>query len=101
MYILYLRLHLLVWIFSAIVLPQHDLPLLLRTCVLNPHLLCHLVRKFANEPRIPELRCYTQVLAAAHQGVGFAAFGRRRDAIRVEVLLLAAGYGNEAVKMCQ
>jgi hypothetical protein len=100
MYMLFLCLHFLVRISGAIVLPQHNLPLLLRARMLHPHLLRHLVREFANEPGIPELRCYAQVLAAAHQGVGLAALGRRGNAVRVEVLLLAASYGNKTRSPC-
>jgi hypothetical protein len=88
----HLHLHLLERVFNLIVLPDHNLPLLLRALMLDPHLPCDLARKLANKPRIPQFARDTQVLAAAHQGVGFAALGRRRDAVGVEVLLLAAGY---------
>lgn len=91
-----LQLDLFERVLGTIVLSQHNLPLLLRTRVLHPYLLCHLVRKLPDEARIPELRCYAQVFATSHQGVGFAAFGRSRDAVRVEVLLLAAGNGNKS-----
>ena len=96
-YTLYLRLDDYKRVFGTIVFPQHNLPLLLGARMLHPHLLRHLGRKLADEARVPELRSDTQVFTASHQGVGFAAFGCGGDAVRVEVLLLAAGYGDEAV----
>jgi hypothetical protein len=64
--------------------------------MLDPYLLCHLIRKLPDKARIPELRRYTQVLAAAHQGIGFAALGRSGDTVGVKVLLLAASDGNKS-----
>lgn len=76
------------------------LPPLLRRRVLHHHLPPHLAHELLDEARVPEFRGDAQVLAAAHQGVGFAAFGRGRDAVRVEVGLFAAGDGDEAGVGC-
>src|SRR4051812_32700689 len=57
------------------ILPHKDLLLLLRHRVLDPHLLAVLRHEAADEDRVPQLRRDAQVLAAAHQSVGFAAFG--------------------------
>ena len=92
----HLQLHLLVRILGSVVLPQHNLPLLLCARMLHPHLLRHLIRKIANEARIPEFRRDTQVFATSHQGIRFAAFGRSGNAIGVEVLLLATGDGDKS-----
>lgn len=67
--------------------------------MLHPHLSCPILRELAYKPWIPELRRNTQILAAPHQGVGFAAFGRGGDAVGVEVLLFAARYGNETSRV--
>ena len=48
--------------------------------------------------RSPELARNAQILAAPHQCVGFAPLGRGGDAVGIEVLLLAAGDGNESTK---
>jgi hypothetical protein len=66
------------------------------------HQLAHVsLHEAANEPGIPELRSNSQVFAAAHQRVGLAALGRGGDAVRVEVLLFAAGEGDETAGYCQ
>jgi hypothetical protein len=88
----HLHLHLLEWVFDLIVLPHHNLPLLLGAHMLHPHLLCDFGREFTNKPWIPEFARDTKILATAHQSIGFAAFGGGRDAIGVKVLLFAAGY---------
>jgi hypothetical protein len=95
-----LHLNLLIRILDRIILPNHHLSLLLRAHMLNPHLPRRLAGKLANKPRIPEFASNAQVLAAAHQRVGFTSLGRRRDAVGVEILLLAARYGYEAVRCC-
>jgi len=92
--ILYLHLDLLERVLDHIVLPNHNLALLLCHVVLHPHLPRPLVRELAYEPRIPEFTRNTQILAAAHQGVGLAALGRGGDAVGVKVLLLATGDGD-------
>ena len=72
------------------------LPPLLRRNMLHHTLPPHLRDEALNKPRIPEFARDAEVFAAAHQGVGFAALGRGWDAAGVEVLLFAAGYGDEA-----
>jgi hypothetical protein len=62
-----------------------------------PHLPRQLGAKFTYKPRVPEFARDAQIFAAAHQGVGFAAFGRSGDAVWVEVLLLTAGYRDKSV----
>lgn len=71
------------------------LPPLLRRRMLHNHLPDMALHEPSNESRIPEFAGDAQVLTAAHQGVGFAALGGGRDAVRVEVLLFAAGDGYE------
>lgn len=89
--------YLLERILQLIVLAHVMLPPPLSRNMLN-HQLTHMTaHETANKPGVPEFRSDPQVLAAAHESVGFAAFGRRRDAVGVEVLLLAAGDGDEAV----
>jgi hypothetical protein len=96
LYIGNLHLDLLEGIFNRIILAHHNLLLLFCADMLHPYLLCQFARKFANESRVPEFAGYAQILAAPHQRIGFASFGGRGDAIRVEILLLAAGYGNKS-----
>lgn len=59
----------------------------------------HFRHEFLDEAGIPELGGDAEVFAAAHEGVGFAAFGGGGDAVWVEVLLFAAGYGDESVTL--
>jgi hypothetical protein len=94
---LYLHLHLLERVFDLIILPDHNLPLLLRAHMFDPHLSRQLARKLANKPGIPQFTRNAQVFAAPHQRIGFTPFRRRRNAVGVEVLLLATGYGHKAV----
>ena len=84
--------HLLERISDLVVLPHMMLPPLLRRHVLDQHLLPVLPHEPLDISRVPQLARDAQVLAAAHERVGFAAFRRRRDAIGVEVLLFAARY---------
>lgn len=51
----HLALDLLIRVLYAVILAQHHLPLPLSAHMLNPHLLCHLGRKLANEAWVPEL----------------------------------------------
>jgi hypothetical protein len=88
--------HLLVRIPHLIVLAHKVLPSPLSGDVLDEKLADMSLHEAADEARVPELRGDSEVFAAAHQGVGFAAFGGGRDAVGVEVLLLAAGEGDEA-----
>ena len=81
----------------GIILPQDNLLFLLLGHVLHPDLLRHVPGKCPDEPRVPELRRNAQVFTASHEGVGFAAFGSGGDAVRVEVLLLAAGCRHKPV----
>ena len=66
--------------------------------VLHHHLAHMSLHESADEPGIPELGGDSQVFAAAHERVGLAALGRGGDAVGVEVLLFAAGEGDEAVE---
>jgi hypothetical protein len=88
--------HLLVGVPDLVVLAHEVLPPPLSGDVLDKQLADMSLHEATNEARVPELRGDSEVFAAAHQGVGFAAFGRGRDAVGVEVLLLAAGEGDEA-----
>lgn len=88
--------HLLVRIPHLIVLAHEVLPPPLSGDVLDEQFADMSLHEAANEARVPELRRDSEIFAAAHQGVGLAAFGRGRDAVGVEVLLLAAGEGDEA-----
>jgi hypothetical protein len=66
-------------------------------CYVLDHHLAHVsLHEPANESRIPELRSNSQIFTAAHERVRLAALGRGGDAVRVEVLLFAAGEGDEA-----
>jgi hypothetical protein len=64
--------------------------------MLDNHLLGHLFHVFPDESRIPEFRSNTQILAAAHKGIGLAAFGCSGNAIGVKVLLLSTCYRDES-----
>jgi hypothetical protein len=88
--------HLLVRIPHLIVLAHEVLSPPLGSDVLDKQLADMSLHEAANEARVPELRRDSEIFAAAHQGVGLAAFGRGRDAVGVEVLLFAAGEGDEA-----
>lgn len=88
--------HFLVRIPHLIVLAHKVLPPPLSCDVLHEQLADMGLHEAANEARVPELRRDPEVFAAAHQGVGFAAFGSGRDAVGVEVLLFSAGKRDEA-----
>lgn len=64
--------------------------------VLDHRLGAVLCLELADELWVPELRGDAEVLAAAHEGVGFACLGGGGDAGGVEVFLFAAGNGDEA-----
>lgn len=70
--------------------------LLLRRQMLREHLHAILRLELPDEPRVPQLAGHAEVLAAAHERVRFAGFGRGGDAGGVEVFLFAAGDGDEA-----
>lgn len=61
----------------------------------DKHLLNMLFLELADPAWIPQLAGDTQVLAAAHHGVGLAALGSGGDAFGVEVVLFAAGDGDK------
>jgi hypothetical protein len=88
--------HLLVGVPDLIVLAHEVLSPPLSRDVLDEQLADMSLHEAADEARVPELRRDSEIFAAAHQGVGFAALGRGRDAVGVEVLLLAAGKRDEA-----
>lgn len=86
----------LVRVLELVVFPHVMLSPPLRRDVLDHHLAHVSLHEPADESRVPEFGRDSQVLAAAHESVGFAAFGRGGDAVGVEVLLFAAGEGDEA-----
>ena len=65
--------------------------------MLHPNLLRVLRYEFADKSRVPQFAGDAEVFAAAHQSVGFAAFGRGGDAFGGEVVHLAARDGYESV----
>lgn len=91
----HLHFDLLERVLDLIVLPNHNLPLLLRALVLDPHLPRQFGRELADEPRIPELARNAQIFAAAHECVRLAALSGGWDAVGIKVLLFAAGDGDE------
>ncbi len=90
------HLDLLIRILDTIILAHRNLLLLLRHRMLHPHLLRMLRHVLPYVAWIPQLRRHAQVLAAAHQRVGLAPLGGGGDAVRVEVVLFAAGDGDES-----
>lgn len=58
MHAFFLYLDFLVRILCAVVFPQHNLPLLLCACMLDPHLLGHFAAELSDEARVPQLRRY-------------------------------------------
>ena len=64
--------------------------------VLHHHLAHVSLHESTDEPGIPKLRGNAKVLAAAHERVGLASLGCGRDAVGIEVLLLAASERDEA-----
>jgi hypothetical protein len=64
--------------------------------VLHHHLAHVSLHEATDESGIPELRGDSQIFAAAHERVGLAALGRGGNAVGIEVLLFAAGEGDEA-----
>jgi len=79
-------------ILQLVVLSHKVLSSLLCHDMLDDQLPGHLFHVFANESRIPEFRSNTQILAAAHQSIRLAAFGRGGNAVGVKVLLLSTSY---------
>lgn len=90
------RSHVLEGVFQLVVLAHVVLPPPLSSDVLHHHLAHVSLHEATDEPGIPELGGNSQIFAAAHERVGLAALGRGGDAIGVEVLLFAAGEGDEA-----
>ena len=64
--------------------------------VLGEDLAGVLAQERAHVTRVPQLAGDPQIFAAAHQRVGLAALGRRRNAVGVKVGLFTAGDGDEA-----
>lgn len=77
-------------------LPVPKGPLLLGRGVLNPHLLHVGLAEPAHEMGVPELGADAEVLAAAHEGVGFAALDGGGELFGGEVAVFALGLGDEA-----
>lgn len=68
--------------------------------MLDPCLDNVLLAEVAHKTGVPELGGYPQVLAAAHQGVGFAAFDGRGQSVGTEIIVLALSLSDEAT-VCQ
>lgn len=64
--------------------------------MLNKHLARVLGLVLADPARVPKFTRNAEILAAAHQRVRPAAFCSGGDAVRGEVVLFAAGDGDEA-----
>lgn len=90
------RRDILVRVLQLVVFTHVMLPPPLSSDVLDHHLAHVGLHEPADESRVPEFGRDSQVFAAAHESVGFAAFGRGGDAVGVEVLLFATGEGDEA-----
>jgi len=80
--------------FDIIILPHPHLPPLLRYLMLDHDLLACVLQEGPDVSRVPEFAGDAQVLAASHQGVGFAALGGCGDAVWVKVLLLSTRDGD-------
>ena len=65
--------------------------------MLNPNLLPVLRYEFPDESRVPQFAGDAEVLAAAHQRVGFTAFGRGGNGLGGEVVHLPARDGHESI----
>lgn len=65
--------------------------------MLAPHLEGVLLLESADEDGVPEVGGDTQVLAAAHQGIGFAALDGGGEVLDVEVAVFALCLGDESV----
>lgn len=79
------------WSTNDIVFPQPMLSSLLCHGVFNNGLAGMILEEASDESWIPQLTCNTQILAAAHQCVGFAPFRSRRYSFGVKVLLFTSG----------
>lgn len=83
-------------ILQLVILSHKVLSPLLCHDMLDNDLLTHLFHVPPDESRVPEFRCNTQILAAAHESVRLAALGCGRYTIGVKVLLLATGYRDKS-----
>lgn len=81
---------------NFIILPIPKLLPLLRHNIFDPHLLRFFFHELSDISWVPKLGRDTQVFAAAHQRVGFAAFGGGWDAGGIEVLLFTSGDTDES-----
>lgn len=68
--------------------------------MLDPNLLRVLRYELPDKSRVPQFTSDAEVFAAAHQRVGFAAFGRGGDGLGREVVHLAARDGHESSLRC-
>jgi len=89
----------LVRVFQHVVLTHVMLSPLFSRNMFDHHLTHVSLHEPANESRIPKLRSDSQIFAAAHERVRFAALGRGGNAVGIEVLLFAAGEGDESVEV--
>lgn len=78
------------------VLALPNLPLPLADDVLNPQLVGVFLLEGADVTRVPKLGRDAEVLAAAHQGIGLAAFAGGRNRVFGEVAALATGLSDES-----
>ena len=79
----------LIRVLKRVSLPLPQLLLFLGHHVFRKLILAVLFLELADEPRIPQITCNPQILAAAHQRIRFAAFRRSRDPVDVKILLFA------------
>lgn len=78
-------------IFDLVIFPHPDFPPLLGLLVLHPDLLCMLRDEPPDKTWVPQFAGYTEVFAAPHECIGFAAFDSRWDAFGRKVILFATG----------
>ena len=91
------KLSLLERILDLLVLAHPDLLPLLRDLVLDEDLPGMVLDEPLYEARIPQFTGDAEVLTATHHGVGLAALGSGGNPVGGEIVLLAAGNGDESI----
>lgn len=76
---------------ELVILSHPMLSSLLADCMLDHQFFAHFLQELADESGIPELTGNTQVFAASHQRIRFAALSGSGDAIWIKVLLFTTG----------
>lgn len=76
-------------------------PLLLSDRVLDPFFLYVMLFEPADVHRIPEFRGDTEILAAAHQGVGFGTLNGSGDRFGAEVIVVSLRLGDHSAFLSQ